>query len=141
MEQDRRPIGYWLKHLDRLIEQTFERTLKADGLTRRHWQVLNSVEKGSTTRSALVLALHPFMGDDAGAVEAVIDDLLHRNWLRRLDDGGLEISEEGRSAHAEVMKRVSTTRQLLRRGISDDDYIKVVAALQRMVSNLESFQE
>ena len=27
MEQNRRPIGYWLKHLDRLIEDTFERTL------------------------------------------------------------------------------------------------------------------
>ena len=31
-EQDRRPIGYWLKHLDRLIEQSFERTLGAEGL-------------------------------------------------------------------------------------------------------------
>ena len=120
MEQDRRPIGYWLKHLDRLIEQTFERTLKTDGLTRRHWQVLNSVESGASTSSALVLALQPFVGDDVGAVEALIDDLLNRNWLRRRQDAALEMSEEGRSAHAEVMKRVATTRQLLRRGITDD---------------------
>ena len=27
-----RPIGYWLKHLDRLIEATFDRTLADVGL-------------------------------------------------------------------------------------------------------------
>ena len=31
-EQDRRPIGYWLKHVDRLIEESLERTLGAEGL-------------------------------------------------------------------------------------------------------------
>jgi hypothetical protein len=45
VEENRRPIGYWLKHLDRLIEDTFERTLSMEGLTRRHWQVLNTLER------------------------------------------------------------------------------------------------
>jgi len=27
MEPERRPIGYWLKHLDRLIDEAFERAL------------------------------------------------------------------------------------------------------------------
>jgi hypothetical protein len=100
--------------------------------------VLNSVEAGPTTGAALAVALQPFVGDDAGAVEAVIVDLVNRNWLRRLDDGCLELSEDGRSAHAEAMKRVAATRQLLRRGISDDEYVTVVSVLQRMASNLES---
>jgi len=40
-----------------LIEETFERTLGADGLTRRHWQVLNTLDTGRTTDIELV-ALH-----------------------------------------------------------------------------------
>src|SRR5215475_12371622 len=32
-----RPIGYWLKHLDRLIETAAERTFAEQKLTRRHW--------------------------------------------------------------------------------------------------------
>ena len=30
MREDRRPIGYWLKRLDGLIEQHFERTLAGE---------------------------------------------------------------------------------------------------------------
>lgn len=40
MSEDRRPIGYWLKHLDGLIEAAFSRTLAGQGVTRRHWQAL-----------------------------------------------------------------------------------------------------
>jgi DNA-binding MarR family transcriptional regulator len=135
-QPDRRPIGYWLKHLDRLIEETFDRTLGSDGLTRRHWQVLNTLEASRTTTTGLAGALQPFVGEDATAVNTVVDDLAKRGWLRRFDNGDLELSAEGRTAHAAVLKRVGETRQLLRRGISDDQYLAVVAILQRMASNL-----
>lgn len=137
-QQDRRPIGYWLKHLDRLIEETFERTLGSDGLTRRHWQVLNTLEAGRTTTASLAAALRPFVGDEATAVNPVVDGLAKRGWLRRFDNGDLELSAEGRSAHATVMTRVTATRQLLRRGITDDEFVGTVTILQRMASNLES---
>ena len=35
MELQQRPIGYWLKHLDRLIDQAAERALAEEHLTRR----------------------------------------------------------------------------------------------------------
>jgi hypothetical protein len=37
------------------------------------------------------------------------------------------------------MRRVAETRQALRRGITDDEYLSVIRILQRMASNLESF--
>ena len=49
MTGDGRPIGYWLKHLDRLIEATFDRTLADVGLGRRHWQTLNTLAGGPAT--------------------------------------------------------------------------------------------
>ena len=137
-QQDRRPIGYWLKHLDRLIDETFDRTLGSDGLTRRHWQVLNTLEASPSTIAGLAAALRPFVGDDGTAVSAVVEDLAKRGWLRRFDNGDLELSAEGRSAHAAVTTRVTATRQLLRRGITDDEYVGVVTILQRMAANLES---
>ena len=59
-----RPIGYWLKHLDRLIETTFSRTLAGQGLTRRHWQVLNTLAHGPASPADLTKALNPFLRDD-----------------------------------------------------------------------------
>ena len=138
MEPERRPIGYWLKHLDRLIDQALERTLDADGLTRRHWQVLNTLAAGPSTNAALTAALQPFVEDDAKAVEVVLNDFLGRGWVRNVPAGGVEISERGRAAHEAAMQRVAETRQALRRGITDDEYVSVVRILQRMASNLES---
>jgi hypothetical protein len=39
-----RPIGYWLKKLDRLIDDHFDLQLSNAGLTRRQWQLLNLLE-------------------------------------------------------------------------------------------------
>jgi DNA-binding MarR family transcriptional regulator len=138
MEPERRPIGYWLKHLDRLIDEAFERALDADGLTRRHWQVLNTLAAGPSTAAALTAALQPFVQEDAKAVEVIIKDFFDRGWVRNVPDGGVEISERGRAVHEAAMKRVAETRQDLRRGITDDEYVCVVRILQRMASNLES---
>jgi len=138
MEADRRPIGYWLKHVDRLIDDGLERALEADGLSRRHWQILNTLASGPTTRAALTIALQPFVGGNANAVEDIIDDFIAREWVRNFADGGLEISEHGRAAHEAEMKRVIETRQALRSGITDDEYMSVIRILQRMASNLES---
>jgi acylphosphatase len=141
MEPERRPIGYWLKHLDRLIDQAFERALDADGLTRRHWQVLNTLAAGPTTNAALTAALQPFVQGESMTIEVIITDFLDRGWVRNVPDGGVEISERGRAAHEAAMQRVAETRQALRRGVTDDEYVTVMRILQRMASNLESRPE
>jgi DNA-binding MarR family transcriptional regulator len=141
MEPERRPIGYWLKHLDRLIDQAFERALDTDGLTRRHWQVLNTLAAGPTTNAALTAALQPFVQGESMTIEVIITDFLDRGWVRNVPNGGVEISERGRAAHEAAMQRVAETRQALRCGITDDEYVTVIRILQRMASNLESRPE
>jgi hypothetical protein len=49
MREDRHPIGYWLKHLDSLIEAAGERALAGQGVTRRHWQALNTLQERPST--------------------------------------------------------------------------------------------
>jgi hypothetical protein len=55
-----RPIGYWLKKLDRLIDAQFGRQLGEAGLSRRQWQLLNLLEDGPRSVPDLQTELEPF---------------------------------------------------------------------------------
>jgi len=133
-----RPIGWWLKQLDRLIEERFERTLHDRGLRRRHWQVLDILAAGPTPAGRVAEALAPFAG--AGEpVPGVVEDLVARGWVTPRPDG-LQLTEAGRRGHAEVSEQVAETRRLVAYGISAGDYQQVVATLRRMVGNLEAAQ-
>ena len=61
-----RPIGYWLKLLDQLIEADLTRTLTPLGFNRRQWQVLNIVEADGATREKIGNELSSFVEDPAG---------------------------------------------------------------------------
>jgi hypothetical protein len=54
---DRRPIGFWLKLVDRLIDAV----LGDAGLTRRHWQVLNLLQTQPVTLQRIDTQLAPFL--------------------------------------------------------------------------------
>ena len=56
-----RPIGYWLKKLDSLIDGQFERQLSEAGVSRRQWQLLNLLEDGPRSVPDLRAELEPFL--------------------------------------------------------------------------------
>ncbi len=84
-ENDQRPIGYWLKHLDGFIERALDRALAHQQLSRRHWQVLNILHSVPTDRIGLAEALRPFLAD-AGTttVPTALDELIDRGWIRAM---------------------------------------------------------
>jgi DNA-binding MarR family transcriptional regulator len=141
MADERRPIGYWLKHLDRLIEDAFERALASEGLTRRHWQVLNTLRTRPSGSAEIADALAPFLGDDPGAGGRVIDDLVVRGWVESRQNELLSLTEEGIQAQAAMLQLVAVTRQVLVEGISEDEYRATIDVLRRMVANLERAAE
>ncbi len=133
---DRQPIGYWLKHLDRLIEDTFERALATERLTRRHWQTLNAVQSGPVTQAGLDEALAPFLADDPDGARAAVDDLVARGWMER-SGGPLRLTAVGEVAFAGVRATVTATRRQVMDGVSPEEYSAVVDVLRRMSANLE----
>ena len=137
MSEDRRPIGYWLKHLDGLIEAAFDRTLTGQGVTRRHWQALNTLHERPSTQAALADALAPFLADDPGADERVIDDLVARGWVERGEGSVLKLTPAGAGVHAALLERIQATRQRLVRGVTQEEYLTTVDVLRRMARNLE----
>jgi hypothetical protein len=131
------PIGYWLKHLDHLIDATFDRTLGAEGLNRRHWQVLNELALRPTGHTELRTALAPFLLNDPEAETAVTDQLIGRGWVSVDDSGRLQLTGPGHEAQAAILMKVAGARRKTVHGISDDEYLATVDVLQRMAANLE----
>jgi hypothetical protein len=124
----KKPIGYWFAHLHQALESSLEQALAAESLTRRHWQVLNTIDGGARGQEAVDTAMALF-----GEQRAVVGDLRSRGWLD--DEGGL--TSEGREAHARVKAKVARFRARVTDGISDDDYRTTIGVLERMAKNLE----
>nr|WP_202897401.1 MarR family transcriptional regulator [Actinopolymorpha pittospori] len=136
-----KPIGYWLKHLDRLVERRFEQALAGQGLVRRHWQVLATTKRAvaqgpAVNRQVVVDALVPFWGEGAVTVEEVLVDLVRRGWIAQDADGLYSLTPTGGAAHAAVAAEVDTVRALLCEGVSEEEYAQTIRILARMAHNL-----
>jgi hypothetical protein len=120
-----KPVGYWVKRVDGLIEETFSRAL--DDVERREWQVLTVLAAGQRDEAGLVEALGPF------PVGSAVESLVRRGWV----EGRYALTPAGREAHAELSVRVEQVRGRLVEGMGAEGYRAVVRGLERMAENLE----
>ncbi|HEY1176361.1 MAG TPA: hypothetical protein VGF17_09395 [Phytomonospora sp.] len=134
---ERKPIGYWLKHLDNLITTSFDEVFGRRGLGRRHWQVLNSLTRGPASHDELSRRLTPFWEEGAISLDETTGLLLDRGWIAREDDG-YRLTDDGRAVQAALRTESDATRDLLTANMTADDYNTVVDGLARMAANLES---
>jgi DNA-binding MarR family transcriptional regulator len=132
---NRRPIGYWVKEIDRRIERDFVRLLAAERLTRRHWQVLNTVRERPRTQDELDGELAPFLSESAPSTAPVVADLCERGWLEQAETT-IALTENGATQHEHVSARVAANRRRLTEGISAEEYRSTVDVLERMAGNL-----
>ncbi|MGY4771314.1 MarR family winged helix-turn-helix transcriptional regulator [Kribbella sp. CWNU-51] len=129
MSDDNKPIGWWLKEVDRLLEASFEQVLAADGLSRRQWQALNA----AAGADPIATALAPFLTGDAAELAAVTDPLVERGWL-----SGDQLTPAGAEALRELTTKVQAQRRRVIAGVSDDEYLATIGVLRRMAANLGS---
>ncbi|TCN39677.1 hypothetical protein EV644_103239 [Kribbella orskensis] len=81
MSGDNKPIGWWIKEVDRLLELAFERVLAADGVSRRQWQALNAARG----EEPIEVALAPFLAGDPAELAAVTEKVQAER--RRITNG------------------------------------------------------
>jgi len=129
MSDDNKPIGWWLKQVDRLLEESFAGALAAEGVDRRQWQLLNAV---AADGSADVLT--PFLPEQADRDRA-ISALVGRGWVERRGDE-LALTAAGSSLRARLTVLVAAQRRRTTDGISDAEYVATVDVLKRMAGNL-----
>ncbi|WP_416969768.1 MarR family transcriptional regulator [Streptomyces sp. 4F14] len=132
-----RPVGYWLKHLDHLLERQFEEALADVSLTRREWQVLHAIAAGAATRARLREAPAPFWAAGNGPGP---DEVLMVLAARGLTGQGADIglTDEGRAIHTRALERVECTRRTALTGLTPEEYARTVRVLSVMAANVEA---
>ena len=129
-----RPIGYWLKLVDRLIDESFEATLDEHGITRLQWQLLSVIRIEPARADALNAAVAPFLA--AGESTAVaVDELVESDWVA-VSDGLVTITAKGEVATDRLGEVVAAIRARLSEGVPQDDYDTTTRTLRLMAENL-----
>jgi DNA-binding MarR family transcriptional regulator len=128
MSQDK-PIGWWLKDVDRALEESFAAALAGEGVDRRQWQLLNVAAAGGATD-----ALAPFFADPAEA-DAPVRALVERGWVRSAGDT-LTLTAAGSAARDRLLVVVREQRARTMHGIDPAEYAATVDVLRRMAANL-----
>jgi hypothetical protein len=137
---DRRPVGFWLKLVDRLVDEQFAQTLEEHGVTRRQWQLLNVLAAGAASVEQLDAAVAPFLRgatDDSPAESSVehLTELIESAWVDATPTG-YELTERGRAALDRLEAVVAEQRTVATAGVTEDEYTAAVNVLERMARNL-----
>ena len=128
-----KPIGYWLKTLDRLIDENFDRALAAEGVQRRHWQILNIVTTSPATNAEIAAALGPFWAEGAITLDEVLADMTRRGWITGPEPR--QLTECGEAALGAIRERTNLREKILA-GLTAEQYTQTVAVLEQMAANL-----
>jgi DNA-binding MarR family transcriptional regulator len=130
---DSRPIGFWLRLVDRLIEERFDALLEEHGVTRRQWQLLNILERGPASADQLDAAVAPFLDDDGSESSvAHLAELVESGWVVE----GFALTDTGRTAFDGLRVVVGEMRQSAAEGVSEGEYAATIDVLERMAHNL-----
>jgi DNA-binding PadR family transcriptional regulator len=139
-----RPIGFWLKLVDRLIDDGFARTLDEHGVTRRQWQLLNILDANAATGEQLSASIRPFLQGEAGAsaevgepatAEENLEELMESDWVV-LEGEFYALTERGRTLFEKLRVIVGTLREQASEGVSESEYATTLVTLERMATNL-----
>ena len=159
-----RPIGFWLKLVDQLIDERFDTTLDEHGVTRRQWQMLNLLSRGASNRAELDAAVAPFLertsslataahpagsGTDqhanslpdsasASASETLVselDELIESEWITDVA-GRLTLTSRGELSHEKIAELVETIRVAMSAEVAESDYSTTTRTLEKMAKNL-----
>jgi len=137
---DIRPLGYWLRLVDRLIDEQFATTLEEHGITRRQWQLMNVLAQAPASVAELDAAIAPFLAaateerERESSVEH-LTELIESAWVDATPTG-YELTVRGQAALERLAVVVAEQRTVITAGVTDAEYEQTVGVLQRVAANL-----
>jgi len=137
---DTRPLGYWLRLVDRLIDEQFATTLEEHGITRRQWQLMNVLAQAPASVEELDAAIAPFLAaateerERESSVEH-LTELIESAWVDATPTG-YELTVRGQAALERLAVVVAEQRTVITAGVTDAEYQQAVAVLKRVAANL-----
>jgi hypothetical protein len=128
-----RPIGFLLRTLDRLIDERFDHALAGHGVTRRQWQLLNTLARTSADLDSLTAAVAPFLAGETARPH--LDPLVADGTVTR-DGDTYTLTATGRATLGALAAEVRTIRDATVAGLADGEYERTVTTLETMIGNL-----
>ncbi len=154
---DRRPLGFWLRAIDRPLRESMRGAFATFGVTRREWRTLTTLHAGPASAAEVEAALparrgHRPAGPARGirpdrphrehrehrehrTVEQLHDGFVTRGWAA-LDRGSYALTAEGERIHDALLANVQKVRMDVTAGIPDADYATTMATLERIAKNV-----
>jgi len=132
------PIGYWSGLAHATVTRHLRDAMAKLDVTQPQYWVLNRVNGGpAAPNREEVVAQLTHLADGPHEIARVVDQLLHREWLR-IDDGQrLHLTDAGEAARARLRELATEVRAVVHKGISDDEYVAALKVLRTMVANVE----
>ena len=136
MATQERPIGFWLKLLDQLVDEQFGASFEEHGVTRRQWQMMNLLTNGPASEKELSDQLKPFFpAVEAGTSGELIEELAESGWVA-VSDGQYSLTDLGTRSLENLRGAVERIREQLTADVSEEEYTALVSVMQRMAANL-----
>ncbi|MGW9631789.1 hypothetical protein ACWGST_13890 [Agromyces sp. NPDC055520] len=121
-----RPFGFWLKVIDRRLDEAMGELFAEEGISRRDWRRLNLIA-GTVA--------DPRMSERLAARPERVAPLIERGWVEG-EPGAWRLTEAGEAAHASLHERVTTLRATVAGAVSPEDFATTLAALEAIAREL-----
>ncbi|MFD6433100.1 MarR family winged helix-turn-helix transcriptional regulator [Streptomyces venezuelae] len=132
------PIGYWSSAAGAAVVHHIRTMLAEMGLTQPQWWVLSQLLQApeGRPRSEVVAVLKGYLEVGEGVLAHSIDALHDRGLVTEAPGGRIALTDEGRALQARVAERQKAVRAQIHEGITDEDYVRTLKVLQRMIHNV-----
>ncbi|SIO00520.1 MarR family winged helix-turn-helix transcriptional regulator [Agromyces cerinus] len=121
-----RPFGFWLRVIDRRLDEAMRDLFAEEGITRRDWRRLNLIA-GTVA--------DPRMSEKLAARPERIEPLVERGWVEG-EPGAWRLTEAGEAARASLHERVATLRAKVAGAVSPEDFATTMASLEAIAGEL-----
>ncbi|MFH8607814.1 MarR family winged helix-turn-helix transcriptional regulator [Streptomyces sp. NPDC018029] len=132
------PVGYWSSAAGAAVVNHIRTMLAEMGLTQPQWWVLSQLVPApdGRPRDEVVGVLKGYLEIGEGALHHNINALHDRGLITEDSAGRIALTEDGRALQARVAERQKAVRAEIHEGITDEDYVRTLKVLQRMIHNV-----
>ncbi|MFI5529913.1 MarR family winged helix-turn-helix transcriptional regulator [Kitasatospora sp. NPDC051853] len=132
------PVGYWCGLAQESVTRHLRDAMARIDATQPQYWVLNRVNGGPAAPDREEVAAQlTHLADGPHEIARVVDQLLHRGWLRTDGRQRLHLTEAGEGARLRLRQLVTEVRAVVHEGISDEEYVAALKVLRTMVANVE----
>ncbi|MEU0271212.1 MarR family winged helix-turn-helix transcriptional regulator [Streptomyces sp. NPDC006307] len=133
----KQPIGYWSWAAYKAVVTRTRAALAEIGTTQPQWWVLAQVARADTpkTRAEVSRLLRDYLDTGEVTMQAEIDTTITQGWITEDPEGHLALTPEGSAFYAKAAALQDELWAERHAGISDEEYLTTMKALQRFIHN------